>query len=81
VEESCRILELQDKKAYFIHFRPLAQLLPAGMSCGNPRCTVSLLSLLQGKSDDCGVFNEEVMHEKWMPPEAIGGMPSENPSV
>lgn len=79
MEKPCDILQLQDKKTYFIHFRPLSQLAPAGMLCGNPRHALSFLSLVQGRSDGCGVFTEEVLHGTWMPPEAIGDISFENP--
>lgn len=76
VEEPCDILQLQDKKTYF---RSLSQLSRAGMLCGNPRRALSLLSPVQGRSDGCGVFMEEVLHGTWMLPEAIGDISLENP--
>lgn len=39
----------------------------------------SFLSLVQGRSDGCSVFTEEVLHDTSMPLEAIGHTSLENP--
>lgn len=61
MEEFCDVLQLQDKKTYFIHLRPISQLSPAGLLHGSSRHALSFLLWVQGMSDGCGVFTEEVL--------------------